>query len=80
LLILGSVELARRLLYRWAEGNGMIEERVTTAVSALLALLATVAGAVSAARPESLEVLLLLGSLAALSLCRRPGRGPRGAL
>lgn len=52
----------------------MLEGRLVTAGSAVLALASTLAGAASSASPESLELLLLLGSLVALTLCRKPGR------
>jgi hypothetical protein len=52
----------------------MLEGKLWTAGSAALALASTVAGAASATSPESLELLLLLGALLALTLCRKPVR------
>jgi hypothetical protein len=55
-------------------GDRMLEGKLWTVGSAVLALASTVAGAASAASPENLELLLLLGALVALTLCRKPGR------
>jgi hypothetical protein len=52
----------------------MLEGKMISGMSALLALATTVAGAATAASPERIERLLLLGSLVALTLCRKPGR------